>query len=168
MWAREKRGKMMTPAMAKSEQVELRRLLDSPQLAPIEAEFQRVKALMKRPPKWYSLFGGPNNLRDLARRLSQESDYLVFYPAWSSTSHASSMSALTAMSSGKGAFYGLRNPRPMRESASLAAGSLLRATREMLEKFRPGEDYTAWYVREVRQAYDRLANVPIVESAIES
>jgi len=56
----------------------------------------------------------------------------------------------------------------MRESASLAAGFLLKATREMLEKFRPGENYAGWYVREIRQAYDRLANTPVVENAMEN
>jgi Family of unknown function (DUF5677) len=169
VWTQEKQREMRTSPSVQAEQVELRTLLASAQLAPIEAEFRRVKAVTKRTPKWYSLFGGPPNLRELARRLSQESDYLSFYPEWSSASHAGSMSSgLTVMSSGKAGFCGLRNPRPMREAASLAASCLLRATKEMLDRFRPGENTSEWYIREVRQPYYRLANAPIVENSAEA
>lgn len=56
--------------------------------APIEAEWQALKARQRRDPNWYSLFGGPRTVRDLAREVGQLPWYWFLYKRWSDTVHA--------------------------------------------------------------------------------
>ena len=54
----------------------LQNMLSKPDFQPIEAEWQRLKALnKKRDPEWFSLFGGPKNVRELAIHLGMAGMY---------------------------------------------------------------------------------------------
>jgi hypothetical protein len=50
----------------------------------------------------------------------------------------------------------------MPQRAFLAAGMLIRATRQMIEHFRKGESLTAWYLREVQKPWLHLNRLRIV------
>ena len=76
-----------------SEQVEpaienLRQLLSRDQFTEIQDQFASEGAATR----WYSLFGGPNNLRDLARHLNLHAQYDVLYRQWSLATHAQDFS----------------------------------------------------------------------------
>ncbi len=140
----------------------LKSLLGKPNYQLVESEYQRVKRKNKRKPEWYSLFGGPNNLRELSRHTGHAAKYDGLYRYWSRIIHAGDLSRfLTRTSEGSPAFEPLRNPKDMEVVSSLAAWVILHATRKLLGKFRTGETESLrrWYIQEVRDRYLTLAKV---------
>jgi Family of unknown function (DUF5677) len=123
----------------------LESLLAQPQLQSVEEEFQRYFHKYSRRPNWYQLFGGPQNLRELARHLNRHSQYDFLYRYWSRISHANDLSRFTSAV--------LRDPSQNKSVASFAAGFMLNSTRLILGKFRPGEDIAEWYKAEIRERY---------------
>ncbi len=55
---------------------QLENVLARSQMAPIEAEYQRLAARKRwRPPEWSEFFGGPKNRRELAKTIGREIEY---------------------------------------------------------------------------------------------
>jgi len=107
-----------------------------------------------RRPYWFELWEGPSNLRELARHLGERSYYDIMYRYWSRVSHAQDFSRfLTKMPDGRSGIRGLRDPNAIREVVTFAPSLILSATRQIMARFRPGEDIRAWYLREVRDSY---------------
>ena len=131
-------------------------LLARPQFQAIEAEFQRRQTKKNRHVPWYALFGGPQNLRMLARHLKQEARYDVLYGPWSAIAHAHDVSRFIGRTAqGESGLTRLRSPAAIRDVAKSAANYTMEATRLLLTKFRPGEkdSLASWYVREVRERF---------------
>ena len=127
----------------------LQSMLTKPHLQIIEAEYSKYTK-----PKWYRLFGGPNDLRTLAQRLRRGGHYEILYRQWSTTAHAQDfLPFIDRTDEGKSAIKRLRDPSRIKEIAGLAAIFILRATRLILKKLRSGEDLAPWYKREVQQLY---------------
>ncbi len=148
----------------------LAKTLVQPDMAPIEQEYQKLLA-RRKDPAWYSLFSGPSNLRELAKRLEREKEYRNLYKYWSTFSHGGDASAGFSKSSKVGvAFKALRSPEMLLTFAHLATLFQLRATRLMIEKFRPGESLRSWYLDEVKPRHDmlRALQVEVVEIEWES
>ncbi|RCW41673.1 DUF5677 domain-containing protein [Paenibacillus prosopidis] len=62
--------------------------LNSPDLAHISTEWNRIKATLRRgSPKWYSLFNGPTSIFKLAQYVNLESEYKTIYSGLSATAH---------------------------------------------------------------------------------
>lgn len=129
------------PASTEAQQAKanLLSLLAKPHLQPIETEFNRHKGR----PKWYQLFDGPRTLHALAKHLNQGARYEMLYRYWSRIAHA--QDALEFIATGR-----LRDPSQLAGTARFASAFLLRATRLLLRRLRPGEDVAPWYKREVR------------------
>jgi hypothetical protein len=143
---------VLLPAAADARQAmaNLKIFLDKPGIQPVEAEFTRVQK-----GKWYSMFGGPQNLRELAKSLRCAGQYDVLYRRWSRTAHAEDLLALLGRNThGEPAIRRLRNTSQVREVASFASAFALGATIAVLGKLRPGENVRKWYLREVRPLYD--------------
>lgn len=122
------------------------------------AEIQTEIAKHKRRPTWYHLFGGPNDLRHLARALRREADYLTFYGRWSRTVHAKDLFRMIGEGPGEHfVFNRIRDPNLIVDVTRDTATMMLDATMSLLAKFRPGEYITTWYEREVRDLYLSLA-----------
>lgn len=137
----------------------LQSLLEDPNYVTVEAEYQRLKGTRKRKPDWYSLYGGPANLRDLSRRLARGAQYAILYRSWSQITHAGDISRyLTRSATGGAAFLPLRNNKEIGTVAQHATSFILDATMKMLRKFRPGEssNLKKWYMGEIRQRYLKL------------
>jgi hypothetical protein len=67
----------------------LQDMLVKPGFQPIEGLWQRIKALNnKRDPEWYSLSGGPKNVREVAVHLRMTGMYEFLYRFWSESVHA--------------------------------------------------------------------------------
>lgn len=133
----------------------LHHLLSRDQFKPIEEEFAKYG----RPPHWYSLFGGPKNLRELANHLKRNAQYEVLYWQWSLATHAQDFSPFIATGTGgavKG-IKGLRDPSEIKDIATLSSTFLLDATRLLINKFHPGETWGNWYMAEVCQRYMQLS-----------
>ena len=136
----------------------LRKFLARPQFQPIQVEFERCKKKLKRKPPWYSLFGGPRNIQQLAHNRRQGARYDVLYRQLSMISHAQDVSRFMAgTTAGEPAFKALRGSEQINEIATFASVSILSATRLALGKFRPGENISSWYKAEVREHFLSVA-----------
>lgn len=151
-----RRGEARSSIKAGVAKANLAKALERHDMAPIEQEYQQMLK-RRRDPAWYSLFGGPKNVRELAIHLGQERHYTDLYKYWSTFSHGGDASTGFAKSSKGGvAFKVLRSPEMILTLAHLAALFLIHATRLMIEKFRPGESLRSWYLEEVKPRHDAL------------
>lgn len=146
----------------------LQNWLKTAQLAPIEAEYQRTKKGPSRFPEWFSLYDGPKNRRELAEAVGYGSMYHLMYGDWSGLGHANDLHRFLATVDGRPAFDAVRRPDELQKIAQYAALLLLRAHREMINKFRHGESMVSWYDREIKPLQDKLGQLqiefmPIVE-----
>jgi hypothetical protein len=133
----------------------LTHLLSRKQFHAIIAEYD----LHKRDPHWYSLFGGPPNLRELARHLRRTAQYDVLYRGWSMSTHAHDFRPFIAhVETGQRAIRGLRDLTDTYQVTTFAVTFIIDATRLLINKFHPGEIWSNWYFREVRDAYVQSAN----------
>lgn len=133
-----------------SERAGLQARLASEQLAPIEAEYQRVRASGRRFPEWFNLFGGPPNRAELAVRITRGAEYRLLYGDFSGVAHGTGMSRYITAVDGQPATEPLRRPDELQLLGQLSALILVRAIREMIHRFRRGENLETWYRRDVQ------------------
>lgn len=134
----------------------LESLLNEPNWQTANAEHLRLKKKWRRKPNWYSLFGGPGTLRELARHLNRGAQYEILYRSWSSITHATDISRiLTSTKDGFPAFNPIRNHAELKQVSKLASTFMLDATKKTLGKFRSGEmaSLKRWYKREARERH---------------
>jgi hypothetical protein len=140
--------------MAQKKSQNLKKLLSRDQFIPIVEEIKRSKKYVRT---WYGLFDGPRNLRQLARHLNREAQYIILYRGWSQITHAQDVSRyMQRMLSSDPAENVLRNPKDVKSVASFAVSFLLNGTRLILDKFRPGEDISNWYLSDVQEKFHLL------------
>lgn len=150
-----------TPNAALAAEVgELRAMLTGPQLARIEAEHQRTHA-QRRFPEWFALFGGPRNRAELAQILRREAEYLFLYGDFSGVAHGTDMSRYVTGLQGRPAFDAVRRPDELQRLALLSALLTMRAIREMIQRFRNGENLEVWYMRDVQPLWRQLVDLNI-------
>lgn len=146
---------MAPAAEVQAAKARLQSMLTKPHLQPIETEHCKYKR-----PEWYSLFGGPNDLRSLAQWLRRGAQYELLYRQWSMSVHGQDfLSFRDRTDRGEPAIRRLRDPGEISEIASFAALFLLGATKSILRKLRPGEDIALWYKRDVRQLYRAISGM---------
>lgn len=126
--------------------------LAKPGYAEAYAEYQRLS--FRRPAHWYQLFGGPKNLREMARKVGREGTYEGLYGEWSILGHAKDalLRHLVKGQTGGPAVRPIRNPETIPQTINHAVSFSLEATRLMIDRYRPGEinRHNEWYRREVR------------------
>ena len=103
-----------------------------------------------------AVFGGPANLKQLAKTLEMEAHYELLYRQWSSVAHAGELFRFLTRTKEGYATNSLRDLTELKTVAHMAALYLMRATRLMIEKYRAGEDLRPWYLREVRPLMAKL------------
>lgn len=125
--------------------------LTRPELAVAVAQH----AASKNPyPAWYSLFGGPTNLRELAARVNREAQYNVLYGHFSSIAHGQNLHRFISASTSKNPLVRiLREASAFDHMGILAAGFALRATYILSTKYSETEQYQKWYTSEIRQRF---------------
>ncbi len=138
----------------------LRKILKTEQIRAINDEYLAIRAKKSRP-SWYSLNGGPGNLRELSILLGKEIEYALFYHKWSTSVHAGGVfSYMTGTNDGQGAFFCLRSPQDLPELVVKAIYYMTNASRMMIDKFRSGEPgFQEWYNREIHDAYLHLVHL---------
>lgn len=159
----EDEGDMAVPDLGLSANADkMRRMLTS-DLSSIEAEYQNQKRLQRKSiPNWYSLYGGPKNLYELAVHIGKGGYYETLYRGWSSMLHATDASRyLTTTTKGQAGFHPIRYPASLKDYAWLAGSFLMMATSLMIQKFRPGEDLSRWYKAEVKERLELLRQVKV-------
>jgi hypothetical protein len=131
----------------------MKNLLSREQFADIEAEYQKFE----RPPRWYQLFGGPSSIQQLAYRLDHHAHYDFLYRQWSIVAHAQDFSKFLGVdSTGEGGIRGIRDVGPLQEVSRFATSFIVEATRILLLEFRPGEEFSKYYVAEVGDMFRQV------------
>jgi len=131
----------------------MKALLRREQFSDIEAEYGTFNC----PPQWYQLFGGPTNIQQLAYALNHHVHYDFLYRQWSTVAHAHDFSQFLAVdSTGESGIRGIRDAGPLQEVSRFAAAFMVEATRRMLIEFRPGEDFSKYYVAEVGDLFRQV------------
>ncbi len=136
----------------------LQELLAEDRFREISEEYDNAS----RRAKWYSLFGGPSNLRELSTRLGQLDDFLVLYRTWSATAHAEDLwRQVTVGKDGKAAVGVIRSPMGLPAAYHLACSIGTEAMLPVLQHYRPGEvpRFGAWFLKSVSPAMDELAAI---------
>jgi hypothetical protein len=138
----------------------LRVLLQRPQFEEVEAEFQaRTKETPY--PRWFSLFDGPKNLKQLAGRLRRGAEYASLYSDWSGVAHGSDLARYVTSHEGRVVFESMRRPEEVQRLSLLTSLLMVGAIRAMIGHFREGEDLSRWYLREVKPPFDALSNMRV-------
>lgn len=142
---------------ARSKTGNFQRLLTEPPYQEIQEEFKKQK---KKHAQWYSLFGGPQNLQELAQHLRLLPEYEILYRQWSKTAHAQEhMDFFGPTSGGRSVLARLREPKDIPLTAFLAVTVIVGATTRTLRFFRPDEDFTAWHRERVKPRQDALQRI---------
>ena len=130
---------------------------------PIASEYVRVKKERRGRMKWYSLFGGPGNLRELAMSLDQLDDYLVLYPRWSKTAHATDLVSKVTKAHDRTAstIPVVRSPMGMADTYLLGIGIGVEVTQAVMQHYRPGESprFREWFFEMVSPVVEKLSRI---------
>ena len=139
-------------------------LLREPHLLQISTDYMNLPRPRRH---WYSLYGGPSNIREMSVALNHRVEYDYLYRLWSSVAHASNLSSyFSVLPTGQPVFSSVRNPEDIKNAATYAISFLLRSTRAMIAHFRDGEDISRWYLSEVRPRWDALMSTQITINSI--
>ena len=128
----------------------MRAVLAKDPYPPIASEYVRVKRERRGRMKWYSLFGGPGNLRELAMSLGQLDDYLVLYPRWSKTAHATDQVSKVTRAHDRTSptVPVVRSPVGMASAYLLGIGIGVEVTHAVMQHYRPEESarFAQWFL----------------------
>lgn len=121
-----------------------------------------------RRPNWFSLFGGPNTVRDLAEHLDKRDLYDLLYREWSSTTHSDGgLQKIIRPHDAPGKIYirNLRHPDGLGVAHNLTVNFLTQTVLLMTNRFREDEfkERNEWYKREVRSKLDAIEGEAIDE-----
>jgi hypothetical protein len=145
----------------------LQAMLVAPDFQPIEAEWHRVKALNnKRDPEWYSLFGGPRNVRELAVRLRMTGMYEFLYRFWSESVHAGMAMEAIGWKGGATVVRPVRHPEQLQSAVQHAAGFALDLAKRLLEFYAPAmwPQLQGHYMQNISKRSGELASGPLIKA----
>lgn len=133
------------------------RLLNHPDFIEVEKEYQMTAAAMKKQlPPWYSLFGGPRSLEQLANKLKLNARYEILYRILSERVHSTNVIKHSLADFEHGPGLGpMRNPENAGMIASLTLICLEMVYSNFVEKRIPAKvaEYEEWH-REFSKEYD--------------
>ena len=140
--------------------------LKRPHYVEIEKEYQETRTTMKNP-HWYSLFGGPRSLEMLADNLQLSGVYEVFYRHWSDSIHGTDIfegKVSASATPGEVLISQIRLPNNAQYITQMAISLSLDVYRNLIKYFVPSmlNDYRNWYIKEIRESYQRLAGDPVI------
>jgi len=126
-----------------------------------EAEYQRLRSAGTHKPRWYSLFGGPKKLEQLAHKVGLTAVYQVVYRILSGLTHG------TDIIQGKispGGIHQIRLPRDAQTVTQNAMTFAFELYRSFIRYYVPERerDFDDWYFREVRTIYTALSGRQII------
>ena len=141
----------------------LETMLAKEPFAPIAEEYERVSRKTSGRVKWYSLFGGPKSVKDLAGSLGQLDDYLIFYRQMSKTVHGTDLSGrlITAQDGTSTSVSPVRSPIGMPRSYALSICIGSEVSKAIMEHYRQDEltRFTKWYLEEVNPVVEKLNQI---------
>ncbi len=141
----------------------MEKLLDKPHIKQVYEQLTNERKNKKRS-SWYSIDGGPENIKKLSEYLSRGGQYNLLYKQWSGVVHATDFAFIAPTGKkGEGAIKGLRDAKEIKNLYMYATTFLVTATKKMLTKFRPGEDgyFAKWYEKEIKQRVHDLNDLRV-------
>lgn len=138
----------------------LENMLELPEFEPIEEEWQRIRTTTRKDPEWFALFGGPRDVRSLAKSLRLGAAYEGLYRSWSDIIHAGSGLKHVGPSDRPGAIAirPIRHPDGLENACVFAATFCLTTARILVQTYSPGEleRFGIKYVEQIRNRYQQL------------
>ena len=134
----------------------LENLFLRPEYAGVEQAWQMAKNQSRGEPKWFSLFGGPINIRALAIQTKHGGWYELLYRRWSEAVHAGGILDNVAISAnGQSVFRPIRHPDGLQATVSLAGGLCISLARQLIEHYAPDrkKEMDAAYVSTLQKRY---------------
>jgi len=139
----------------------LEKKLKKPKYINVDEEWQNYKNINKRNPNWFSLFGGPKNIIDLAYCVTRGGLYEYVYRIWSQSVHATGVIRnITRDEFGNAAIIGLRNPKNIQIYSSLSLSMVMASYTKMIKYYIPDKekDFQEWYTKNIREWYLQLSS----------
>ncbi len=134
------------------------KILKLPLYESIEFEYQRTKSIIKNP-MWYSLFNGPRDTEQLAKRLNHHTLYEIIYRTLSNSVHATDIlkGKIVANLNGQTDIIQIRYPKDAQNISVHTLNLLLMTFMNFIPKQLPNkqDDFYAWY-KEFRIIYTDL------------
>lgn len=112
-------------------------------------EHERLTGIGRKNPPFYSFWGGPTDVQQLARRLGRGAQYEILYRTWSLTAHGTDLGRQLTQEDGVAAIRVFRDPEDIATTYSLAISFGLETMRALLTYYRPDElegSFARWYL----------------------
>jgi len=133
----------------------LRSLLSEPEYVPIEAEWTKCKKT-QRQIWWYSLFGGPKSIEELADCVKCRDIYEFLYRAQSGEVHATNaLGGVHLTKKSEQALRPIRYPIQAPQTTSLSISLARHAYESLITALAPSqnEGYNAWYHNQIKGSH---------------
>ena len=156
-------AKMRTPQMrheARTQNVDIDRILSDPDLARIDRQFTALRGNKKFDPDWYAPCG-PTSVFQIAREVGMIVHYRMFYSKWSESMHSSGFFEHVYTDSSGTSVEQVRSlerfDEPIRNACTISYGVL----RLIINRYRPGENeaFARKYMSEWRERFFKIPKV---------
>lgn len=146
----------------------LEKMFQRPEYAPVEAEWQRTRSLIKSGKIWwYNLYDGPRNVQGLAEAVNDHGYYQVMYRTYSGEMHATNaMESMHTQQGGKTfAYQPLRYPVGLPTLVQFAVSMALRSYRTLIGILVPEQivPYAEWYTMQIAPDFRKLGEFRIAD-----
>lgn len=144
----------------------IKSILNKSEFSSSLAEYNRMKQIKRGKPNWYSFFGGPNNIIELARHLKLLGLYNVLYRQFSNNVHGMDVidRRISAGTPGETLITQIRAPFEAQTIFQLTLSFALRIYKKFIGYYIPekNEDLAKWYVSEIREIYNEISSRKIL------
>src|SRR5262245_12912832 len=146
----------------------LQSMLARTEYQPIEAEWQRMKSAhpRKEDPAWYSLFGGPKNVRELAIHLNWAGLYEILYRIWSDEVHAGNALESIGAMGGEAVWRPIRHPELLQSVVQHGTAFALWLAQRLIEGYAPERwpELKARYAEKIDSRAEELGRGQIIHA----
>ncbi len=152
-------GKMKIPKIntLNDAQDNIRKLLQKPLYCEVNKEYDKNRGKIKN---WYSLYGGPKNLEQLADNLEYSGLYNVLFRDWSNAVHGTDIieGRISSSEDGHLLITQIRNIRDVQTVTSISLSIALNILKNVISKISPDrlQDFTNWYKMRIRDIYLKI------------
>jgi hypothetical protein len=152
------------PAKVTELVAEIDKILQMPELQAIATEYKSLRKKM-RDPDWYSLFGGPANIAQLAQALNRAASYRILYGEWSERTHSADAidRILTHDESGRPYARSLRDVSELNTAIDFAMTFTIDASRLLVRHYFPADEinFAKWYAAEISSTWNKIPKIVI-------
>jgi hypothetical protein len=129
-------------------------------------EYQSIKTRTGKDPAWYSLFGGPNSIEQLATQLQRIFMYEVLYRYFSGSVHSVDITKRKIVSGNDGKAYvlAIRDIQDAQQTVVHTINTTLQMYNTVATKLLTRDDVknvSQWYIDNIQQALMELSGEPI-------